>query len=57
MSKTITTFGGGCISPSVAAHLSKPRPQKPQKPAAKVPATNIGGGCISPSVKRHLSKS
>lgn len=57
MSKTITTFGGGCISPSVAAHLSTPRPQKPQKPAAKVPATNIGGGCISPSVKRHLSKS
>ena len=54
MSKT--TFGGGCVSPSVAAHLAKPRVQTPQKPVANVNASKMGGGCISPSVKRHLAK-
>lgn len=54
MSKT--TFGGGGISPSVAAHLAKIRRQKPEKAAVKVATTKMGGGGISPSVKRHLAK-
>ena len=51
-----TTFGGGAISPMVAAHFAKHPVQKPTKPAVKVDTTKMGGGAISPSVKRHLSK-
>ena len=54
---TKTTFGGGGISPSVAAHLAKRPVQKPVKCAEKlVPSKTMGGGGISPSVKRHLAK-
>ena len=54
MSKT--QFGGGGISPSVAAHLSKRAPQKPSQPAEKAAQRQFGGGGISPSVARHLGK-
>ena len=54
---TKTTFGGGGISPSVAAHLAKRPAQKPAKCAEKLdPSKTMGGGGISPSVKRHLAK-
>jgi hypothetical protein len=54
MSKT--KFGGGGISPSVAAHLAKRPVQKAQKAPAKADRSKIGGGGISPMVARHLAK-
>ena len=52
MSKT--TFGGGCISPAVAAHLKKTVAQISKKTTAVT--TQIGGGCVSPLVAAHLAK-
>lgn len=51
-----TTFGGGGISPTVAAHLAKRIKQNPKKAAVKPQPAKIGGGGISPSVRRHLAK-
>ena len=48
------TFGGGCISPAIAAHLKKTFVQSSKKTNAT--KTQIGGGCVSPLVSVHLAK-
>lgn len=54
MSKT--TFGGGAISPAVAAHLKKVVAPVMKKAAAEVAVVQFGGGAISPLVAAHLAK-
>ena len=49
-------FGGGSISPAVAAHLKKRNAHGALSAVSPAVTSQIGGGSISPAVVTHLKK-